>query len=510
MKIRTVAGALQRAMSRMTAGSAHRRGRVVTAMFALAMAVLVALAAFCMDVLSSARAYVGGESLWSKAEKDAVRNLMRFASSHGDDDWHGYLQAIAVPLGDRKAREQLETTSPDLAIVRQGFLEGGIHSDDIPGMIRLFRWFRHVEFLDRAIDIWAAGDRLIDELKGAADELRAAVLAGSGRDTVRPLLARVEALDQRLTPLEVRFSGTLGEASRKTQALLTTAVTAIGALLIVVAALFVRRMAQHAARYEHDLRESNERLERRVQERTRELTQANARLLELDRLKSEFLSNMSHELRTPLNAVLGFSRLLRDERSGPLNDPQKRQLGLIHSSGQRLLELIDDVLEVSRIVAGHVELHPSRFDFTELLAQIDSTMRPAVQAKGLAFVCEALSPELPVFADWRSCARVLRNLVDNAVKFTERGEIRISAGFEGGDLLVTVSDTGIGIAAEQLPLVFEAFRQLDGGPGRAHGGIGLGLYLSCKLADAMGGTIHVESSPGAGSRFSIRLPQSRA
>jgi signal transduction histidine kinase len=265
-----------------------------------------------------------------------------------------------------------------------------------------------------------------------------------------------------------------------------------------------RRLAQEA------LREANEQLEQRVAERTRELTQANARLVQLDRLKSEFLATMSHELRTPLNGILGLSGLLRDGRSGPLNDEQKRQLGLVHSSGRQLLEMIDDVLYVSSIEAGQIVLQPVRFDFAQLLVQLAAVMHPIAQAKQLAFVCEARSAELPVYVDRSKCFRVLRNLADNALKFTDAGEVRIAAGFDGGDLLVTISDTGIGIAPEQQPAIFEAFRQLDGSLRRAHGGIGLGLYLCRKLLDMMGGRIDVESTPGAGSRFSIRLPAGSA
>jgi PAS domain S-box-containing protein len=626
------------AIPRRLTAPARRRGRLLIALFTVTVSSLLVLAVFCMDVLSAARAYVGGESLWSKAQKDGVRYLMRYAESHDDNDWRRYQQAISIPLGDRVAREELEKPQPDLAAARGGFLDGGIHPDDIPRIIRLFRWFRHVRFLDRAIGIWAEGDRLVAELNEVAEQLQAMVVAGSDPSAVRPLLTRIEQLDQRLTPLEVRFSETLGEASRQTQTLLTIAVTAIGALLIAFAALFVRRVAHDASRYEHAIRESegryerallgcgdgiwdwdlttnevyvsprfeamlgyeqgslprtvqalkalvhpddrahargaasthlqrkapydvelrlrtcqgnwrwfrsraqlatdplgrtlrvagtiidvterrlaqealreaNEQLEQRVAERTRELTDANARLVQLDRLKSEFLATMSHELRTPLNAILGLSGLLRDERSGPLNDEQKRQLGLIKNSGRRLLEMIDDVLHVSGIEAGYIDLQPVQFDFAQLLTQLGAIMQPIAKAKQLAFVCQARSTELPVYADRSKCLRVLRNLADNALKFTDAGEVRITAGFDGSDLVVTVSDTGIGIAAEQLPAIFEAFRQLDGSSRRAYGGIGLGLYLCRKLLDMMGGRIDVESVPGAGSLFSVRLPAGSA
>ncbi|HEX4599484.1 MAG TPA: ATP-binding protein [Burkholderiaceae bacterium] len=493
--------------SHVPAGPARRRWWLISALFAVAITSLLLLAVFCMDVLSSARAYVGGESLWSKSQKDGVRYLLRYTASHEERDWRGYEDALAIPLGDRVAREELEKPQPDLEAVRRGFIDGGNHPDDIPGMIRLFRWFRHIEFLDRAIAIWAEGDRLVAEMKDAAEKLHALAMDGSDAALSDALTAKIEAIDQRLTPLEVRFSNTLGEASRKTQQLLVIAVTAASVLLIGLAAAFVSRVAQHAARYERALRDANERLEQRVADRTHELTEANARLVQLDRLKSEFLATMSHELRTPLNAILGFSDLLLQERSGPLNAEQKRQLAFVEVSGRHLLEMIEDVLDLSRIEAGRMDLQAQSFDFAQLLTQLEASLRPTAQAKGLAFVCEAEPAELPVHADRRKCSRVLRSLANNAVKFTERGEIRVSACFDGGDLLVTVSDTGIGIAEQELPLIFQAFRQVDGSLRRAHGGIGVGLYLSRKLLDMMGGQIEVDSKPGVGSRFSVRLPR---
>jgi signal transduction histidine kinase len=489
------------------AGPAQRRGWVVIALLACSVSLLVVIAVFCMDVLSSARAYVGGESLWSKAQKDAVRELTRYAQSRDEAGWRRYQQSIEVPLGDRAAREELEKASPDLQVARQGFLEGGIHPDDIPGMIRLFRRFRHLEFLDRAIGIWAEGDRLIAELQQAAEELHARILSGSDVSALGLEVARIDDIDRRLTPLEMRFSDTLGEASRKTRSLLAVAVLAVGALLIACSALFVRRLARRVARYEGALHDANAQLEKRVSERTRELTQANARLLELDRLKSEFLATMSHELRTPLSGILGLAGLLQEGDSGPVNAGQKRRLGMIQSSGQHLLELIEDVLDVSRIEAGRMAPEAVSFEFADLMARIDAAARPLAQAKELALVCETRGAPLPVYADPDKCLRVLRCLVLNAVKFTEAGEVRITAGLDRGDLLVTVSDTGVGIAADQLPHIFEAFRQLDGSFRRAHGGAGLGLYLSRKLVELMGGTIGVESAPSAGSCFSVRLPQ---
>jgi signal transduction histidine kinase len=251
--------------------------------------------------------------------------------------------------------------------------------------------------------------------------------------------------------------------------------------------------------------EANDQLEQRVAARTRELREANDRLMELDRMKSQFLATMSHELRTPLNSILGFTSLMRDGMAGPLNAEQLRQLGFVHSSGEHLLALINDLLDLSRIESGRMDLALAPFDFAAVVAEVGHNLKPLVEQKGLKL--ETHVPHaLPMVGDRRKCYQVLLNLTSNAIKFTESGAVRIDASAQGGKLAACVSDTGIGIRPEQLRLLFEAFRQLDGTPRRLHEGTGLGLHLSRKLLALMQGEIRVESEFRTGSRFSFTLP----
>ncbi len=498
-------------LSGVFAGPTPRRLLVASPFVAVAI-VLVAMAIFFMDLLSAARAYVGGESLWTKGQKQAVQHLERYAQTRAEASWQAYSQAIAVPLGDRVAREELEKPSPDYELARHGFIAGANHEDDIDGMIRLFRWFRHVSFIDEAIRTWAEGDELIAQLIATADELRRAVQGGAGTDTLAPLLQRIEDLDRRLAPLEVRFSATLGEATRKTLRLLTLVMIGMAVLLTVLGALVARRVALRGAHIEErlrvseeSLREANEQLEQRVAARTRELREANERLMELDRLKSQFLATMSHELRTPLNSILGFTSLMREGMAGPLTAEQQRQLGFVHASGEHLLALISDLLDLSRIESGRMDVALAPFDFAGVAAEVGQQMKPLVEQKGLKLEIH-VPHTLPMVGDRRKCYQVLLNLTNNAVKFTERGAVRIEAAAHGGKLAASVVDTGIGIRPEQLRLLFEAFRQLDGTPRRLYEGTGLGLHLSRKLLDLMAGDIRVESEFRAGSRFSFTVP----
>jgi PAS domain S-box-containing protein len=260
-------------------------------------------------------------------------------------------------------------------------------------------------------------------------------------------------------------------------------------------------------RGEEALRKAHDELERRVRERTAELTGANARLRELDRLKSEFLATMSHELRTPLNSIIGFTSLVKEGIAGPLNDEQRKQLGMVYSASKHLLGLINDLLDVSRIEAGKVSLNPEPFDFAGVVAETVAQMKPLASAKRIALRPQLPAGALPLIGDRRRCLQIMLNLVHNAVKFTEKGSIDILVKTEAQQLRIDVIDTGIGIKPELIENIFEAFRQGDSSAKRMHEGTGLGLYLCRKLLLLMNGDISVHSVPGQGSRFSFALPR---
>lgn len=741
----------------------HRALRAVPAGLPLALlAVLLALLAVAsITLISYTRAYVGGESRYSTAQKSATLALLHYAQSRDAALLQTYRRHIAVPVGDREARAALQHQPPDVSAARAGFLQGANHPDDIDGLVRLFLWFRHVPFMAQCIELWTQADAAIIELQAEADALEIAVQRGAGDVELRAIARRITELDERLTPLQVRFSDTLGEAARQTQLLLTAAVALLTLLLTALALaatrhaahkesqqaqalresqaqreralrgssdgfwewdllrqtayfsprfemllghapgtisplvpavqallhpddreaaratlrqhlqagapydielrmrhvdgswrwlrsralsdrgadgqelrlsgsisdITERRQAQEAlarreamfsslwqtttdavliidtghcirfanpaahqtfghaqgslvgqplavlqpermqcahhtgvGRYLHDgsrhldwrrsevmgrhadgreipmeisfselsldgvhhfvgflrdithrkqaeqaLTDANEGLERRVTERTQALTLANERLRELDRLKSEFLATMSHELRTPLNSILGFTDLMRLGMSGPVSDEQLLQLGHVHNSGRHLLALINDVLDLSRIESGRMEVLREPFDFNAVADEVLAQLRPQAEAKGLLLLAR-LEPGLQLLGDRRKVYQVLLNLASNAVKFTTEGRVEVQARAHGGELHVAVQDTGPGIAAKEQGLLFQAFRQLDGSIDRLHEGTGLGLHLSRKLLLLMHGDVGVDSQPGAGATFHFTLP----
>lgn len=256
-------------------------------------------------------------------------------------------------------------------------------------------------------------------------------------------------------------------------------------------------------RYTHDL-------EHLVEERTRELQAANSHLAEASRHKSNFLTNMSHELRTPLNAILGFAQLLRDQTEEPLTAKQARYADHIHTSGRHLLTLINDLLDLSKVEVGKLTLRCEPFVLSEALAAALQEIQPLADAKRLTLALDADTVPAVLTADPVRFKQILYNLLSNAVKFTpEGGRIAVTArASDYGEVVeLAVTDTGIGIAAEDLSRLFERFSQLETETTKRLQGSGLGLALTRQLVELHGGTIAVASAgPGQGSRFTVRLP----
>ena len=236
-----------------------------------------------------------------------------------------------------------------------------------------------------------------------------------------------------------------------------------------------------------------------------DLASANRDLSQATKVKSEFLANMSHELRTPLNAILGFSGLLSEQLDGALNDKQKRFLRNIHEAGEHLLDLINDVLDLSRVEAGKLELRPEVLSLDVLLEPVSAAARASAQAKGVLYTVES-ADAAPMFLDPTRVRQVLFNLVSNAVKFTPGGgHVTLRATTDGRELLFDVADTGVGIPAEARDRMFGVFERFHEGRTEA-AGTGLGLALTKRLVEQMNGSISFESEEGKGTTFHVCLP----
>jgi two-component system, sensor histidine kinase and response regulator len=267
-------------------------------------------------------------------------------------------------------------------------------------------------------------------------------------------------------------------------------------------------------RTEAELERHRQHLEELVVARTAELAVAKDRAEEADRLKSAFLATMSHELRTPLNSIIGFTGIILQGLAGPLNAEQHKQLEMVRTSARHLLALINDVLDISKIEAGQLEVRAEQFDVRASIAKVVGIVQPLAERKGLAVRVD-VAPEIGTFvSDARRVEQALLNLLNNAIKFTEQGTVTLMAKMVPGAsaatgvaLHISVADTGIGIKQEDLSKLFQPFRQIDTGLSRQYEGTGLGLAICWRLAELLGGEIHAASEWGKGSDFTFSLPR---
>jgi len=321
--------------------------------------------------------------------------------------------------------------------------------------------------------------------------------------TQRRRVERIDLLDPdtgRLLPAEVHSSKILNPRGE------TTAMVSV-----------LHDLTQFAEnqRLAAELKEFNDQLEDRIKRATLELEQRNrqlewqsAELEKASRLKSEFLAAMSHELRTPLNVIIGYSSLMRERIYGELSDAQDETLQKVYTTSQHLLELINDVLDLSKIEAGKMPLHVEEVDLRNILGELAETVMPMVRKKHLEYIA-LFSDAVPrISTDRTKLKQILLNLLSNAIKFTSSGSVTVTTELAASNdrVRITVADTGIGIKPEYLDVIFEDFRQLDQSHTREYGGTGLGLSITKNLLALLGGTITVQSKFGDGSRFTVELP----
>ncbi len=277
----------------------------------------------------------------------------------------------------------------------------------------------------------------------------------------------------------------------------------IGTMTLAFSGVYLQRI--RLKRYNKKLEEEVTKKTKEIQSANKGLAEANLRLQELDRLKSMFIASMSHELRTPLNSIIGFTGIILEGMSGEINEEQKKQLAIVENNADHLLSLINDIIDISKVEAGKIEVLIEEIDITKTIDEVLATFSNSIREKGLALK-KNIPEKLIISTDERRFKQILINFLGNAVKFTDKGSIEVSCKVKGEEMEMSVKDTGPGIREADMGKLFKSFALVDPELRAKHGGTGLGLYLSKKIVELLGGKIWAESEFGKGSKFVFVLP----
>ncbi|MGZ3735736.1 MAG: ATP-binding protein [Bdellovibrionota bacterium] len=504
---------------------------------------------FAMGKLSAVRAFVGGESLWSKAQKNAVFSLQRYASTRDEWDFKHYQEFLSIPEGDHVSRLALSQPKPDFEAARKGFLQGKIHPADIDPMIDLLSRFYWVKELNMAIQAWTAADLKLDELVSTGNQYRDAIHLHDEKKAA-VVMDRIKVLNEELTELEEDFSNALGEGSRFLErvvlTILTIAVITVESVGLSLAFLTARSLSRglnslnsaaksigHGQFETHGLPSSNDEigelahnlaamgemlkksysdLETRVRERTADLARLadeNARLYDdanhaLQR-RDEFLSLASHELKTPITSMLLQAQMLIQGGESRTSPEQIKKFSLfLERQLLRINDLVEEMLDTSRIDLSKLSLRFEPLDLSALVKEVCLRVSPQFELANTPLELD-IESAITGRLDGHRFEQVISNLLSNALKYAPGKPVKVELSRTlAGHARLAVTDHGPGVAAEDRDRVFGRFeRGVD--PDRISG-LGIGLYIAKAIITAHGGTITVEQAPGGGARFVAIVP----
>jgi len=499
------------------------------------MAVLIVLELFTLwfaiHTLSSVRALVGAEGLWSKAQKDAIYQLEKYYRTHDEKDYLSFQKYMAVPLGDHRTRLELLKAKPDMAVARRGFIEGRNHPDDVDGMIRLLQRFYSISYINKAIAIWSEGDSVITNLTGIATSLHREI--GSPAPSAAKLevmILGLEPINQQLTSLEDEFSFTLGEGSRWLENLILELVFIV-ALTVEITGLVlsisvsrgiakglneINRAAMKITR--GDLNErvtvfSNDEIGQvamAVNEMTEQLTRSNLEL-------GQFAHVASHDLQEPLRKIQSFSDRIAAKDGDKLSTDTKDYFLRMKNAANRMQLLIDNLLSYSRINKSETNLQ--NVDLNRLLMRTKDEFRDLIDEKKAVVTSDAL-PVMRVTEF--QFQQLFSNLLSNSLKYHSdetaphvkvsyalvKGENNITTASSNGKgrfHKISFTDNGIGFEQQYSEKIFDLFQRLHGR--QEYTGTGIGLTICKKIVENHNGFITATGHPGKGATFDIYIPE---
>jgi two-component system, sensor histidine kinase len=470
---------------------------------------------FMMRSLSAIRAYVGAEGLWSKAQKDASYHLYKYACENNEEDYRAFVSYLNVPLGGRKTRLELNKKKPDFALARQGLRENRVHEKDIDGMIKLFRRFHRIVYLNTAIGYWTQGDSLIQELLLVGAELHKKISHENleQRD-IAALSLRIDELNKQLTVLEDNFSYVLGEGSRWLEKLGLQVLLYTVVLVELIALILFFSISR-------EIIIKNKELALKNSEALRRATQLRVANKDL----TTFTNVSSHDLQEPLRKIRNFVSVLMKEEQARLSEEGKDYLQKTYGTAKRMQELIDDLLRYAHIYDSDKKFEKLDLNliFEKVLLEFDKEIERKEAIINTDKLCqvEAIKPQI---------AQLFRNLISNSLKFSKdqlAPRISIKSSVEQGrDMiekfgivvdgtdtnifanakycLLSFQDNGIGFEPLYNERIFEVFQRLHSK--EAFPGNGIGLAICKRIVHFHKGYISATGELGVGARFDILLP----
>ena len=487
------------------------------------MAFLIALElgtlVFAIHTLSAVRASVAAEGNWSKAQRDALYALQKYAGSGNEEDYREFFGLLKIHSGDKKAFAEIGKQHPDREIMRRGYLEAGIHPDDVEGVITLFLRFNSVSYIRRAIEIFREADTLMSGLQNSAEHIHS-IITTSGvpsREAAAPMLAEISALNGKFTALEIEFSSTLGEGSRWLEDLILKLLFGIAVTVELSGLLLTWSISRGITKGLDEIcrvaakitvGDFDERIAilsgDEIGAVAASVNQMAGQLIGANKETEQFAYLASHDLQEPLRTISNYTGLLRKRCKGKLDKDTEGFLEIVGDATGRMQTLISDLLNYSRI-GRDARLEP--VDCNLLLQAVQRDLTKSIHESHATIRCGPL----PVLNGYRSGLESLfQNLLGNAIKYRKPGTppiISVEAEERDKEWIFSVKDNGIGIDEKHFERVFLIFQRLHNRD--QYPGTGVGLAQCRKIVEMHGGKIWIESNDGQGSTFTLTIPKAR-
>ncbi|MEO6722128.1 MAG: ATP-binding protein [Ferruginibacter sp.] len=484
-----------------------------------AMAILIVVELFVLwfsiHTLSSVRAFVGAEGLWSKAQKDANYQLQKYYSTHNEEDYKAFQKYMEVPLGDHVTRLELLKENPDMEVARQGFIKGRIHPDDIDGMIKLVRRFHKIHYINKAIAAWTKGDSLIAQLIPIGETLHTEITSSTpSKEKIDKAIQAIDPLNQRLTAVEDEFSYTLGEGSRWLENLVLKLLFLVALTVEITGLVLTISVSRGIAKGLNEITRVSKKIARgdlgeratvfskdEIGQVATAINQMTEQLIASNKELGQFAYIASHDLQEPLRTITNYVGLFQEEYKGKFGEEADQYLDTVTRATNRMQILIRDILDYSHI--GNNK-NISKIDCNKILQDVLNDLSFSIK-ESAAKINFGKLPEINGYYDLRY---LFQNLISNALKFKKTGvqpTINITAQNGNNEWIFAIADNGIGIDKIYYDRIFIIFQKLHSPT--EYTGTGIGLAHCKKIVELHGGKIWLESELQKGSTFYFSIPK---